>query len=238
MTTSSSAATGRGRRPKALDPGDFTGFSDETMAFYAGLEADNSKAYFTDHKSMFEQAVRGPMLALLAALEPEFGPAKLFRANRDIRFSADKSPYKNHQGAVVTHPGGTGSYYVQVNANGLLLGGGLFHLATDQLARYRAGLDGDRTGAPMARTVRGLTKNGWELIGDSLVRVPRGFAPDHPRADLLRHKSIALSLDVGDPDWFTSSECVQQVADGWRALGPFLSWLGKHVGPAGQDGNA
>jgi uncharacterized protein (TIGR02453 family) len=220
--------------PAAMTTGTFRGFSDETLEFYAGLEADNSRTYWQDHREVYERAVHAPMVAMLDALEPEFGPAKLFRPYRDVRFSADKSPYKVHLGALVAHPGDTGSWYVQISATGLMLGGGLFHLAKDQLARYRSALAADRTGKPFAATVSRLTKQGWTVIGDALVRVPRGIDPDHPRGDLLRHKSIALTVDHGDPDWFTTPQCTDVVAQGWRAISPFLAWLGTHVGPADE----
>jgi uncharacterized protein (TIGR02453 family) len=212
--------------------GGFSGFSDETLAFYDGLAADNSKAYWQDRREMFERAVRAPMAALLEALEPEFGPAKLFRPYRDVRFSKDKTPYKTEQGAVVAHPGGAGSWYVRVDGSGLLLGGGVMHLAADQLARYRAALDADRTGKPFAAAVKRLQGKGWTTMGDTLVRVPRGLDPDHPRAELLRHKSLALVADLGDPEWFTTPDCLDEVVTGWRAVTPLLDWLGEHVGPA------
>jgi uncharacterized protein (DUF2461 family) len=79
----------------------FTGFPDEGLVFYEGLEADNSKTYWTRSKDVYESCVRGPMQALVEALAGEFGPAKLFRPYRDVRFSNDKTPYKTHQGAVV-----------------------------------------------------------------------------------------------------------------------------------------
>jgi uncharacterized protein (DUF2461 family) len=69
-------------------------------------------------------------------------------------------------------------------------------------------------------------------MGDTLVRVPRGFDAGHPRADLLRHKSLAVVVDHGDPDWFTTPACLDEVAAGWRAVTPILDWLGEHVGPA------
>src|SRR3954447_22778991 len=116
----------------------FTGFTDETEAFYAGLEADNTRAYWQDHRDVYERAVQGPMTALTAALEPRFGHAKLFRPHRDVRFSTDKSPYKTNQGAVVPPPGGGGVRYVAVSADGLRVGGGIYRPARDQLARFRA----------------------------------------------------------------------------------------------------
>jgi uncharacterized protein (DUF2461 family) len=111
------------------------------------------------------------------------------------------------------------------------LGGGLFAPDRDQLARYRAAVDAARTGAPLAVAVSTLTERGWSLIGDTLVRVPRGIDPAHPRADLLRHKSMALALDVGDPDWFTTPACVDAVARAWREVAPVLDWIGEHIGP-------
>jgi len=70
----------------------FAGFGERATDFFAGLEADNSKAYWEDHRATYEAEVRAPMLALLAALEPEFGPGTMFRPYRDVRFSKDKSP--------------------------------------------------------------------------------------------------------------------------------------------------
>src|SRR3712207_3723652 len=91
----------------------FAGFPDEALSFYEGLEADNSRAYWADNAEVYDRAVRRPMLALIAAAEPEFGRMKFFRPQRDLRFSADKSPYKTHAGAVTGGEDGSGSHYVQ-----------------------------------------------------------------------------------------------------------------------------
>ena len=97
----------------------FEGFPDEGLVFYEGLEADNSKTYWTQHRPVYESCVRAPLQALTDELADEFGPAKLFRPYRDVRFSNDKTPYKTHQGAVVEPPGrGAGAWYVQVSADG------------------------------------------------------------------------------------------------------------------------
>jgi len=83
----------------------FEGFPDEGLVFYEGLEADNTKTYWTRGKSSYEAHVRAPLLAMLEELAPEFGTAKVFRPYRDVRFSNDKTPYKTHQGAVIHHGG-------------------------------------------------------------------------------------------------------------------------------------
>ena len=101
----------------------FTGFGEAVVDFYDGLEVDNSKAYWTDHKAVYESDVRAPMQALVAALEPDFGSGKIFRPYRDVRFSRDKTPYKDHTGAVVHPPGqrANDGLYIQISAEGLLV---------------------------------------------------------------------------------------------------------------------
>ncbi len=118
----------------------FTGFGDGAVEFYDGLEADNSKAYWTDQREIYETHVKAPMLALLAELEPEFGAVKMFRPYRDVRFSADKTPYKTHCGATV------GDYYLQVGADGLMAAAGHYQMASDQVSRFREAVADDRRG--------------------------------------------------------------------------------------------
>jgi uncharacterized protein (TIGR02453 family) len=208
----------------------FGGFPEAAIAFYEGLEADNSKAYWTDHKDVYEAAVREPMLALVATLEPEFGEAKLFRPYRDVRFSADKSPYKTHQGAVIGTGTAQGSLYVQLSADGLMLGGGYYVMAKDQLLRYRAAVEDDRSGPGLDAVVATLIEQGFELSGERLQRAPRGVDPAHPRVDLLRHKGIAALLQHGVPGWLTTPEAAERIAEGWRAVAPLTGWLAQHVG--------
>src|SRR5262245_64382375 len=97
----------------------FSGFSDEAFMFYEGLEADNTKTYWTRNKATYDTQVRAPMMDLLAALEPEFGPSHLFRPYRDVRFAKDKSPYKDHQGGWTETDPGIG-YYLQLSSRGVL----------------------------------------------------------------------------------------------------------------------
>src|SRR5262250_3083598 len=109
-------------RGRTLPAVTFCGFGERLIDFYEGLEADNSKAYWTDHKAIYDEHVRDPMVALLAELADEFGDGKVFRPYRDVRFSKDKTPYKNHCGGTVhgqRGSGGSGGYYVQVSADGL-----------------------------------------------------------------------------------------------------------------------
>ncbi len=109
----------------------FKGWPVSAVEFYEGLEADNSKVYWTEHKAVYERDVKGPMEALLTELADEFGEGRIFRPYRDVRFSPDKSPYKTAMGATV------GDGYVQVSADGLMAASGMYHMMPDQLDRYR-----------------------------------------------------------------------------------------------------
>ncbi|MER6947133.1 DUF2461 domain-containing protein [Nonomuraea sp. NPDC000554] len=206
----------------------FTGFPDEAFVFYEGLEADNSKTYFTRHKHLYEDAVRAPMLALTDELADEFGTAQLFRPYRDVRFAKDKSPYKTHQGAFIDLMPGIG-LYVEVSAAGLFIAGGIYTQAADQVARYRAAVDEDLSGKPLQSIVAELTAAGYTLEGDRLKTRPRGVPEDHPRIELLRHRSLYAGLRLEPEPWVHTEEVRGRVRESWRAYGPLVAWLCTHV---------
>ncbi|MET9344456.1 MULTISPECIES: DUF2461 domain-containing protein [unclassified Nonomuraea] len=206
----------------------FTGFPDEAFVFYEGLEADNSKAYFTRHKQLYEEAVRAPMLALVEDLAAEFGPAQLFRPYRDVRFAKDKSPYKTHQGAFVDAMPGIG-LYVQLDASGLYTAGGFYSTASDQVARYRAAVDADISGKPLQRIADTLAKAGYAAEGDRLKTRPRGVPEDHPRLELLRHRSLYFGRHFEPEPWVHTVQAADRVRTTWRDYAPLVEWLCAHV---------
>lgn len=212
----------------------FSGFGPDAIAFYRGLEVDNSRAYWQEHRDTFEAAVRGPMLELTAELADEFGEAKLFRPNRDVRFSADKSPYKTHQGALVM--AGRGAYYVEISGDGLAAGGGLRGLTPSQLRAVRTAIATDGTaGERFERLSTDLEAADFELLGEQLRTAPRGFDREHPRIRYLRYKEFLPLRLYGEPAWLDSPEVVARVRDTWRALAEFLDWCARHVPPADED---
>jgi uncharacterized protein (TIGR02453 family) len=211
----------------------FTGFGEDLPLFFEGLEADNSKAYWADHKPVYDEQVRGPLEDLLADLAPEFGEAKVFRPYRDVRFAKDKSPYKTHTAGHTHGRGGHGALYVQVDAAGLMVAGGYWRMERDQLARYRAAVADDGTGPVAVRLVRSLERDGWEpaSVVEQLARAPRGYPADHPRVDLLRRKGLAMARRLPLEPWLHEPAAAQVVAEHWRALAPLNRWLDRHVGP-------
>lgn len=206
----------------------FTGWPAEALDFYRGLEADNSKAYWTEHKHVYETSVLGPMEALLGDLADEFGEARVFRPYRDIRFSADKSPYKTAIGATLASGG-----YVHLSASGLGVGAGCHVMAPDQLARFRSAIDDDRAGAALEAAIAAVESRDVEVTTrERLKRVPRGFDPGHPRAELLRDKDLTAWKDWPVAPWLHTGAAGQRVVDVLRAARPLTDWLDAQVGPA------
>ncbi len=203
----------------------FVGFGEGAVDFYDGLEVDNSKAYWTDQRATYENDVKAPMLALLAACEAEFGAAKIFRPYRDVRFSADKTPYKTHCGATA------GPFYVQVGADGLLAAGGYYMMAPDQVARFRVAVDDPRRGADLQKRLAAIEADGIEVSGERLKTRPRGVDPDHPRLDLLRHKGLYGHRAWPPDDVLHEAGALVRVVATWRSVRPLVEWLDDHVGP-------
>jgi uncharacterized protein (TIGR02453 family) len=217
----------------------FEGFPDEGLVFYEGLEADNSKTYWTQHKAEYDAHVKAPLLALVEELATEFGQAKVFRPFRDVRFSNDKTPYKTHQGAVVHADGmGTGAWYVQVSAEGLMVSGGSWRLESDQIARYRRAVADDVQGPRLQAEIERLEAAGWSTEGERLTRVPSGFEKDHPRAELLKHKSVHGTRRWEPAEWLHDRRALDKVRDAWRDLRELNTWLADNVGATAKEPRA
>lgn len=204
----------------------FRGWPAEAIEFYEGLEADNSKVYWQAHKQVYEQQVLAPMEQLLAELQAEFGVGKIFRPYRDVRFSKDKTPYKTALGATLA-----GGGYVHLSAEGLGAGSGMYHLAADQLARYRAAVADDSTGTPLAELVAQARREGMDVAAhDVLKTAPKGFRKDHPRVDLLRHKGLITWQQWPAGAWLGTATAKARVVTFLRASQPINVWLLANVG--------
>ncbi len=210
----------------------FAGFGPAVPEWFAGLEADNTKEYFSAHRAFFEESIRGQMEALLTELTARFGgTVKLFRQNRDIRFSADKSPYKtNTYGVLYGSEVAPQGLYASVSADGLVAGSGYHMMARDQLERYREGVADDRHGPELARLVGKAEKAGLELWGQSLATAPRGYPKDHARIELLRRKSLSLGATLPSRGGIGRTDALRFVTRTWRDAAPVTGWLDDHVG--------
>ncbi|WP_308200700.1 DUF2461 domain-containing protein [Aeromicrobium fastidiosum] len=202
----------------------FTGFPEAALDFYDDLEMDNTKTFWEAHRDVHATAVAAPMKALTAALADEFGDAKIFRPYRDVRFSKDKTPYKTHQGAFVAKGPSTG-YYVQVGAPGVRVGVGFYEASGPRLASVREAIVDQRRGAELEEVLAALAGAGWELGGDRLKTAPRGYSADHPRIELLRHKSMTLGKAYGFEPVIHTPELLDRVRADWREATPFVEWV-------------
>jgi uncharacterized protein (TIGR02453 family) len=202
----------------------FTGWKGDFRGFFLGLKANNTKAYFQAHRRQYEEVVKAPMVALLAELEQEFGPARLSRPNRDIRFAADKSPYKTNIYASARDGG-----YVALDAAGLTAAGGRYMMDATSLARYRAGVAADASGGKVVALVEALRDKGYEINEPELKRVPPPHGQDHPRGGLLRLKQLIYWRRWEAGPWIANSKALERVREAWRDGAALNAWFAKHV---------
>ncbi len=211
-------------------PEAFEGFGPDLLDFYEGLVADNSRAYWEAHQPVYDRQVAEPAKALAAALDEEFGPVKVFRPHRDVRFSKDKSPYKTS----VSLMGGAGAgiHYFSISPGGVDLAGGTYMPSKDQLRRFRDLQDDERRAAGMDALLAELDEQGFSpLEEDALKTAPRGWSRDHPRIDVLRRKHLVVGQDREPGPWLEDAACLDEVAAAWRTVGRWNAWLERHVGP-------
>lgn len=212
----------------------FRGFPPEALDFFVELEANNERAWWHANAARFDSAVKEPMRALLNQLDDRYGPFRVFRMNRDVRFSKDKSPYKTAHAALSETEGGS-LHYVQVSANGIFLGAGIYHGARDQVERFRRAVDDEHAGPALENAIATVRSAGLQVTSgmeEPLKTAPRGYPKDHPRIELLRWKGCIASKELGTPKWIHTKLAASRIADTWTKAAPLVTWLDDHVGPS------
>lgn len=209
----------------------FTGFSPDAITFLRGLKANNDRTWFAAHKATYEAALKRPAEAFAAELSARLETmldrafkAKIFRINRDIRFSKDKTPYNAHLHigfSPVSDPEGP-AYLFGLEPDRMVVGAGLFEQSGARLDGLRRAidLDGDRLAALTA---------GWRLHEPALKRVPAPYAADHPHAELLKHKGITLWRDMPAGDAAVGPALAGIVGQAFAELAPLNDWLADAV---------
>lgn len=207
----------------------FRGFQHEAVQFFRTLEGNNNRHWWLANKDIYIAQVQQPMEALLAELGPQYGRVKIFRPQRDTRFSADKTPYKTHQGAYAASPEGF-AWYVHLDGDGLRVGGGAWMLTSAQLARFRQSVDDEDTGVALQKLLATLHASQFEIGGDLVRTRPRGVSADHPRLQLMRHRTLHASRHEGNPPWLGTPEARSVIASHWETLRPLITWFDSNVG--------
>jgi len=205
----------------------FKGWSNEAVEFFEGLEMDNSRDYWHAHKAVYDEKVRRPMEELLEELAKEFGEGKIFRPNRDVRFSLDKSPYKTNIAGTLAKGG-----YVSFSADGLGVGSGMYMPMPDQLERLRKAIADDKSGRALEKLVAKVRGDGIDVSAhDELKTAPKGYPKDHPRIELLRMKGLITWKQWPVAGWLRTAKAKDRVVEVLHAAKPINAWLDKHVGP-------
>jgi uncharacterized protein (TIGR02453 family) len=218
-------------------------FSPATWRFLDRLAADNTKATFDAERDVYTNEVAAPCAAYVEALadllpeqvHPDLrGRAKvgrsLFRINRDVRFSRDKTPYKTHLDVLFWigddgPPRAQPACIVRLTISTVLLGAGQVGLKGDALDRYRRRLDDPEEGARLQGVLDALRADGGELSDPDRVRVPKPYAADHPRAELLRHDGFHVSATYAHPPAVETTRFPDWCATRLAPYGPLLDWL-------------
>ena len=206
----------------------FTGWPESAQRFFIGLALDNSRNYFDANRDLYARDVKAPMEALSADLEKVVGPGHIFRINRDVRFSKDKSPYKTSIAAWWASEGG--ELYVQLDSRDFYVWAGKHEMDNAMLERFREAVADESSGERLVSAVAELERKGYRVEGgEALKRVPPGFPKEHPRARFLRHKNIGASRSFGLQPWLGTPEAKDRVLEVWRDSQPLLAWLRQAV---------
>ena len=201
---------------------EFTGFTRDAFSFWKGLERHNNRDWFQAHREQYEQTVRRPMQLLIDELAPLYGPGRLSRINKDMRFAKEK-PYKNYLAT------GLGGSYISFSKDGLWVGTGMYKPEPAALRQLREAIADDTSGRELTRLIASLGRKGFEIDTHArLDKPPRGYDATHPRVDLLRMKDIYVGKSFGVED-VSSANLVRGVARAMAELEPFRKWLRTYV---------
>jgi uncharacterized protein (TIGR02453 family) len=224
----------------------FTGFSDAAIQFLLELQAEQSRTWFKAHQDDYLRLCRRPLELLVFELQERLADVypqivnvepHIFRIQRDTRFSKDKAPYKTNLAAnMAIRPPGEGEdqhttpgLYLSFGLDGEYVAIGAWHMEPPVLARYRLQVDDAKAGAQLQKIVSKLERDGWSLGSmEALKRVPPPYAQDHPRAELLKRKGLAASIQPAEGVSATP-ELVDWAEARLRDAAPMIHWLDRNL---------
>lgn len=220
----------------------FSGFSKETVQFFADLRENNNKLWFDENRAIYDAHVAQPAKAFVVAMgdalreivpdihaDPRTNKS-IFRINRDTRFSTDKSPYKTHMGILFWEGSGkkmeSSGFYFHVEPPRLMLGLGVYQFSKPLLERYRNAVVHPRHGKALVAAISQVLLSGpYILHGQHYKRIPRGYEATEETAALLLHNGLYVSVEDGIPDAFYSAELIPYCLNIWRDFLPLHRWL-------------
>jgi uncharacterized protein (TIGR02453 family) len=212
----------------------FAGFSKDAPGFFHELSIEMNREWFLENKERYEREWVAPMTQLLeevAAKLPykKLASPKVMRIHRDVRFSKNKQPYKTHIGASISTAKGHTALYIHLGVTEEFVGCGAYFFETKELAKWRkvvAGKGGDAIGKLVAK----LRAAGYEVGGhDDYVRVPKPYAADHPRGELLKMKGLTGGFPAMPKGMLHKAGLVDWIATHGKAMAPLVTWLDENV---------
>ena len=225
----------------------FSGFGPEFWDFFDDLKAHNDRDWFQANKSRYQEKVVAPISAFISAIAPglrEISPhynadprpnkGSMFRIYRDVRFSKDKRPYKEHAAAQFRHRLGKDAhapgFYVHLEKGNILYGGGIWVPPGDALARIRQRIAAKPDTWRRVIEDPGITKIFGGIHGDSLTRPPRGFDADTPHLQDIKRKSFFAMKNAGPSKIVTKAGFVDEVLETFAAATPLMHFISDAVG--------
>jgi uncharacterized protein (TIGR02453 family) len=217
----------------------YQGFPRSTLKFFRDLEKNNDRDWFAAHRKVYDEEIRPAMIELVTLLAgdlrefavdcvPERPEKTIYRIHRDTRFSKDKTPYKTHIAAHFQHrrlpKNLAGGFYFAISHASVGCGGGIYMPGPEQLAAVRAAIAEDYQAFRKLCSDKALLRKLGPLTGDALRRPPKGYAPDHPAADLLRMKQWYFYVDL-DPKLALTPAVRKEISTRFRLVAPMVNWI-------------
>jgi uncharacterized protein (TIGR02453 family) len=210
-----------------------TPWAETAATFFAELEQHNDRDWWQASRATHDRVIKPRFLELLGGISG-FESWRVYRPNNDTRFQSGKGPYKTFIGAVAERPDGVG-VFLQIGAQGLLVGTGIPMPAPDQLQRMRLAIADPGAGDAFEAAIAEVRAGGGLVFGgrwEPLRRVPRGYPNDHPKAEWLRWKGVEVNHRPGLPAWLSQPRAAGRVDQLIARGDPLHVWLGQYVGPS------
>jgi uncharacterized protein (TIGR02453 family) len=219
----------------------YGGIPRETVKFLTALSRNNDKAWFEAHRDDYDAYYLAPALELVSALGPRLRKldrdiqavpkvnGSVMRIHRDVRFSKEKTPYKDHLDLWFWSGDKKGwdssGFFFRLTPKRLMLGAGMHGFMPPVLARYRAAVLDAKNGPALAKIVDKVKKAGLAVGGETYKKTPRGVADDHPRASLLKHSGLFGGWEGAHPKELGSAKLIDFIADRMGTIAPIHAWL-------------
>lgn len=225
----------------------FTGFDNDFWGFLSDLKLNNNRTWFADNKDRYKDKVVAPISAFISAIGPRLhdisphynadprpNKGSMFRIYRDVRFSKDKRPYKEHAAAQFRHRMGKDAhapgFYVHLEAGNVRYGGGIWAPPSDALGKIRGRIASKPQKWQSVIEDKTIRDHFGGILGDSLTRPPRGFEADSPYIEDIKRKSFFAMKNIENSNRVKSAHFVDDVIETFEATTPLMHFISDAIG--------